>query len=117
MASTPEFVEYVCEQIAGTGEIRHKKMFGDYMVYINGKPILLVCDNTVYVKQLACVAAEMENARTGVPYPGAKPHYLLDVDDADSMRKVVRILEPETPLPKPKKKRAMKRGGSGGRDV
>jgi TfoX/Sxy family transcriptional regulator of competence genes len=102
MSSTPDFVEYVREQIAGAGEIRHKKMFGEYMVYINDKPILLVCDNTVYVKQLACIAAEMKNARIGAPYPGAKPHYILDVDDADSMRKIVRILEPMTPLPKPR---------------
>lgn len=104
MSSTPGFVEYVCEQIAGAGEIRHKKMFGDYMVYINGEPILLVCDNTVYVKRLACVAAEMENARTGIPYPGAKPHYILDVDDADFMKKAVRLIEPATPLPKPKQR-------------
>jgi TfoX/Sxy family transcriptional regulator of competence genes len=58
MSSTPGFVEYVCEQIAGAGEIRHKKMFGDDMVYVNDRPVLLVCDNAVYVKRLACVAAE-----------------------------------------------------------
>ncbi|MGN0560765.1 MAG: hypothetical protein ACI4K8_06895 [Candidatus Fimenecus sp.] len=25
-------------------------MFGEYMVYVNDKPILMVCDNTVFVK-------------------------------------------------------------------
>jgi DNA helicase-2/ATP-dependent DNA helicase PcrA len=34
------------------GAVRYKKMFGEYMVYVNEKPILLVCDNTVFVKIL-----------------------------------------------------------------
>ncbi len=28
MATTNEYIEYVCEQIKGVGEIRYKKMFG-----------------------------------------------------------------------------------------
>jgi len=50
MATTVDFIEYVCGQIEGAGAVRYKKMFGEYMVYVNDKPILLVCDNTVYVK-------------------------------------------------------------------
>jgi len=34
MASTLDFIEYVCGQIEGVGTIRHKKMFGEYMVYV-----------------------------------------------------------------------------------
>lgn len=49
MATTADFIEFVCEQIHGAGNIRHKKMFGEYMVYVNELPVLLVCDNTVYV--------------------------------------------------------------------
>ena len=29
MATTQEYIEYVCEQITGVGEIRYKKMFGE----------------------------------------------------------------------------------------
>ena len=102
MASTLDFVEYVCEQIANVGKIRHKKMFGEYMVYVNDKPILLVCDNTVFVKQRDCLVPYMGSAQTDIPYPSAKEHYILDIDDAELSRKIVRILEPVTPLPKPK---------------
>ena len=35
MATTPDFVEFVCEQISGAGDIRYRKMFGEYMVYVN----------------------------------------------------------------------------------
>ena len=55
MATSIEFIEYVCEQVSGIGIVRYRKMFGEYMVYINDKPILLVCDNTVFVKELECI--------------------------------------------------------------
>jgi len=46
MATTVDFIEYVCGQIDGVGAVRYKKMFGEYMAYVNDKPVLLVCDNT-----------------------------------------------------------------------
>lgn len=81
MATTKEYVEYVCEQISGIGAIRYKKMFGEYMVYLNEKPIFLVCDNTVYVKKLPKLEKLFIDAQYGYPYTGAKEHYILDIDD------------------------------------
>ena len=52
MATTQEYIEYVCEQIEEFENVRYRKMFGEYMIYVNEKPILLVCDNTVFVKKL-----------------------------------------------------------------
>jgi len=106
MATTSDFIEYVCEQIRGIGSIRSKKMFGEYMVYVNEKPILLVCDNMVYVKELDCIADKMEGAEKGFPYSGAKEHYILDIDDADFAKEIIGILEPITSVPKPKKKKS-----------
>lgn len=104
MGTTIDFIEYICDQIAGVGEIRYKKMFGEYMVYVNSKPILLVCDNTVFVKVLPCLDETMREADKGFPYDGAKEHYVLDIDNAKFSKEVIAILEPVTPLPKPKKK-------------
>ena len=106
MGTTIDFIEYICDQIAGVGEIRYKKMFGEYMVYVNGKPILLVCDNAVFVKVLPCLDETMREADKGFPYDGAKEHYILDIDNAEFSKKVIAILEPVTPIPKPKKRRA-----------
>lgn len=105
MASSLDFVEYVCEQIIGVGEIRFRKMFGEYMVYVSDKPLLLICDNTVYVKMLDCVRDMMTDAPIGQPYSGAKPHYILDVDNSDLAVQVVLALEKVVPVPKPKKKK------------
>ena len=105
MATTVDFIEFVCEQIAGVGTVRYKKMFGEYMVYVNDKPIFLVCDNTVYVKQLDCIAHEMQGADKGHPYTGAKEHYILDIENGPQSCTIVAILEPVTPFPKPRKKK------------
>jgi hypothetical protein len=75
-------------------------MFGEYMVYINEKPILLVCDNSVFVKILPCLDGLMSDAERGFPYGGAKEHYILDIDSAELTKAVVTALETVTSLPK-----------------
>lgn len=74
------------------------------MVYINDKPILLVCDNTVYVKKLEIIEQEMKNSELGIPYKGAKEHYILDIDDSIFSKKIVTMLESVTKVPKKKNK-------------
>jgi TfoX/Sxy family transcriptional regulator of competence genes len=105
MATTVDYIEYVCEQVRGTGSVRYKKMFGEYMVYVDDKPILLVCDDTVFVKMLPCLDALMSDAEQGCPYDGAKEHYVLDIDNVGLVRDVVAALLPVTVVPKPRKKR------------
>ena len=105
MATSMDYIEYVCDQISGVGAIRYKKMFGEYMVYVNDKPLLLICDNIVYVKCLPCIADKMIHAETGTPYNGAKVHYILDVENDVLCKDVILALEQVTPLPKPRKKK------------
>lgn len=106
MATDKEFIEFVCEQIRNAGEVTYKKMFGEYMAYVNGKPILLVCDNTVYVKKVDAIEQYLGGAETGTPYKGAKDHYILDIDDGELSEKVAIALEKVTPLPKPRVKKS-----------
>jgi TfoX/Sxy family transcriptional regulator of competence genes len=105
MATSVDYIEYVCEQVRGAGDIRYKKMFGDYMVYVDDKPVLLVCDDTVFVKILPCLDALMADAERGYPYDGAKEHYVLDIDNAGLAREVVAVLLPVTAVPKPRRKK------------
>ena len=105
MATTQDYIEFVCEQVRGEWNLRYCKMFGEYMVYVNDKPVLLVCDNTVFVKELDCIQDLMTNAAKGHLYEGAKEHYILDVEDTALAQKVIAELEKVTPVPKPKKKK------------
>ena len=102
MATSQEYIEFVCEQLASTEteNVRYKKMFGEYMVYVNDKPVLLVCDNTVFVKKLPELKELMSGAECGVPYDGAKEHYILDIENRELTAKAVEILEQITPVPK-----------------
>ena len=59
MATSKEYIEFVCEQLDGIENVTYRKMFGEYMVYVNAKPLLIVCDNTVMVKK----APELELRR------------------------------------------------------
>lgn len=108
MTSTLDFIFYICDQISGVGAVRYRKMFGDYMIYVDDKPILLVCDNTVYVKILLCVEELLAKAEKGIPYPGAKEHYILDIDDGESAKAVIEKLLPVTAVPNPRKKKTPK---------
>lgn len=105
MATTVEYIKFVCEQVPTRYEVRYKKMFGEYMVYVNDKPILLVCDNTVFIRQLPQLCDIMKNTETACPYNGAKEHYILDVEDVELVDKVVDVLEKITPLPKKRVKK------------
>jgi len=104
MATTDSFIQYVCEQLKGAGVIRSRKMFGEYMVYVDDLPVVLVCNDIVYVKMHDCIEDLMKDAQTGVPYDGAKSHYILDIDDKDFSCTVVKLLKEVTPMPKKKKK-------------
>jgi TfoX/Sxy family transcriptional regulator of competence genes len=53
MASNQDFVNFVLEQIKGTGEISAKKMFGEYALYSDAKIFALICDDKLFVKPTA----------------------------------------------------------------
>lgn len=81
-------------------------MFGEYMAYLNGKPILTVCDNTVFVKKLPEIGDIMSGADLGFPYDGAKECYILDIENGELLDRLIPVLEKVTPVPKPKKKKS-----------
>ena len=100
MASNPELVVYLCEQLEGIGTIRSRKMFGEYMVYINDKPVVMVCDDTAFIKMLPCLEKLLKGCETAPPYEGAKPHYILDPDDRETLCQAVSLAGTVTPVPK-----------------
>lgn len=105
MACTTDFIDFVCSQLNGVGIIRSKKMFGDWLIYIDEKPVILACDNICYVKKLPVIAELMTGADTGFPYNGAKEHYILDIEHSDKAIEIIETLLPAIPYPKKKKKR------------
>ena len=83
MTTSQDYLDFVLEQLPPLWSIRSRKMFGEYMVYLNDKPILMLCDNTVFVKKLPVLDEIMANSPCGCPYEGAKESYLLVIADRD----------------------------------
>lgn len=112
MATSKEFIEFVQDQIMTAGDITSKKMFGEYIIYCNGRPVLLVCDDTVYVKQLPQTtekfAVHNVTPDTDFPYRGAKEHYILDIENQDLAIDMLKLLAEILPIPKPKKPKVKK---------
>ncbi len=104
MACTSEFIDFICDILTPSGEVRSRKMMGDYVVYVNEKCVVTACDNIAYVKKLPCIAALMADAESGCPYPGAKEAYILDFTDRDKALKVIETIWEYLPFPKSKKK-------------
>lgn len=100
MASSPDFVNYICEQLEGTGAVRSRKMFGEYMVYLNDKPVIIICDDRAMVKILPCLEELLGQNPKELPYEGAKEHYVLDPDDGETLRQAARLAESVTPVPR-----------------
>jgi len=105
MASSQELVVYVCEQLSELEDVRFRKMFGEYMIYVNDKPVIMVCDDRVMVKMLPSLELLLAGAEIQAPYEGAKPHYVLDPDDRETLCKAAALAEQETPRPKTRKKK------------
>lgn len=105
MASDPELVQFICEQVRGVGGISHRKMFGEYAIYVGNKVVALVCDDRLFLKPTAAGRALLETPVEAPPYPGAKPYFVIDehIDDSEFLTTLFRATEAEVPEPKPKK--------------
>jgi DNA transformation protein len=80
-------------------------MFGEYGLYCDGKMVALVCDDQLFVKPTAAGKTFIGKVREGLPYPGAKPWFLIGGDrceDSEWLSELVRLTERELPAPKPK---------------
>lgn len=90
MASDRGYVEYICEQLHPLGKITYRQMMGEYIVYVNGKYVLTVADNEVYLKPTSAVIPLLNEVIIEPFYDGGKPAYLIrDVDDSDYLCDIV----------------------------
>ncbi len=107
MATKQTTVDFILKQIAEAGIVSAKKMFGEYGIYCDGKIVALVCDDQLFVKPTVSGAAFMGQYIEGLPYPGAKPWFLLPSEkwgNGKWLSQLIKITVAELPLPKKKRK-------------
>jgi TfoX/Sxy family transcriptional regulator of competence genes len=106
MASDREFVQFVCEQLRGAGEISSKRMFGEAAVYLQDKVIGLVCDNQFFIKPTEPGRAKIGVPTVAPPFPGASNWFLMaDLDDPEFLADLIRATAEALPTPKIKSKK------------
>src|SRR4051812_29190332 len=105
MATRKETIEFILEKLRGK-QFAARAMFGEYALYANKKVVALVCDDMLYVKILPASKALEDICPKGPPYPGAKPHYIVDEDQLsqiDNLSDILLDISDALPAKKPKK--------------
>lgn len=85
MATKQETVDFICEQAGLHQRLAARQMFGQFALYLDGKVIGLVCDNTLFVKPTEAGRSILGTPVERSPYKGAKPYFCINeqLDDRD----------------------------------
>lgn len=108
MATRQETVDAVLAAAAtAAGAVTARKMFGEFCVYLDGKPVGLVCDDRLFVKPTAAGREEVPGLGEAPPYPGAKPHLLVPPDrwGGGALARLLDATADHLPAPKPRGRR------------
>lgn len=111
MASDQDFVDYVSAQIGLGRRVTHRKMFGEYALYLDGTVVAFVCDNQLYVKPTADGRAVLGRVSEHSPFPGAKPYFRID-DELDQ-RELMQQLLRATAIAAPARPKASRKAAAG----
>ena len=87
MATTKGYKDYIIENLNILNNITYKPMMGEYLLYINGVLFGGIYDNRLLVKIVN--SNKSYNLKEAIPYPNAKPMYLVDTDDLELLKKII----------------------------
>lgn len=106
MATQKRTVDHLLEQAAGAGAVSARPMFGEYGLYVDGKIVGSICDDRLYLKPTEAGRRHAAPVPEAPPYPGAKPHLLIEADrwdDAEWLSDLLRRTTADLPAPKSRK--------------
>ena len=101
MPSSSEYLAYVLDLLHDVPEVTTRKMMGEYLLYAQGKLFGGVYDDRLLVKPTPASRAELLTEQ--LPYEGASPMMLADMEDPGAVSALVNAMLLE--LPEPKKRR------------
>ena len=109
MATSQATVDYILDQLSAIKNVSARKMFGEYALYVGGKVVALVCDDTLFVKITEPGKTFLgDSYEEGCAYDGAKPSMVISeelIEDRRWLTELFELTEENLPEPKPKKKR------------
>ena len=105
MASSREYLDFVLEQLDGLDGIAYRPMMGEYVLYCGGRVVGGVYDDRLLLKPTPGALRLAPAAETDIPYPGAKPMLVADVDDRELLCRLVSAIAEDLPEPKKRGRR------------
>lgn len=107
MASSLDFVQFVCDQLSDAGTITFKRMFGEFGIYCGGKYFAAICDDRFLVKVTDAGSALLPDCPREEPYPGGSPMLLIEnLENREQLAALALATCAALPAPRPKKKKA-----------
>ena len=104
MASSRVYLEFILDQLSGLEEITYKSMMGEYILYYRGRVIGGIYDDRFLVKPTPSARSLMPEAKTELPYEGAKEMLLVnEVDNRAFLQELLEAMYDELPAPKRKR--------------
>ncbi len=107
MSTKQSAIDFILDQLSSLGSVAARKMFGEYALYVDGKVVALICNNTLYLKITEPGKKFVGDLyKEGSAYPGAKQSMVIDneqIEDSDWLCELVRVTAAALPLPKAKK--------------
>ena len=89
MPSTPEFRDYVLDQLTNLNSITYKSMMGEFLLYYNGTLFGGIYDDRLLIKKTESNKKYCLNEE--IPYTGAKPMYMIEnIDDAQYLTALIK---------------------------
>ncbi|MDX9749731.1 MAG: TfoX/Sxy family protein [Flavobacteriales bacterium] len=108
MATNPGTADFILEQLGLPDRFTVRRMFGEYALYADGKPVAFICDDQLLVKIMPESAVLDGKCERAPIFPGSKDHYLVPEDmiagERDLVAMLLRMAE-VLPFPKARKKR------------
>lgn len=97
MASTQAYLDYVLDLLSGLSDITHRKMMGEYLLYLRGKLIGGIYDDRFLLKRTAAAERLLDEVRLELPYDGAQQMVLVDIEDREHVAELVKATYGELP--------------------
>lgn len=89
MATNKSTRDFILNILSNLGDIKIRPMMGEYLLYY--KDILSggIYDNQVLIKK--CDDNKKYNMAEKIPYKGAKPMYVADIDNLSELEEIIII--------------------------
>ena len=103
-------ITHLLDLLSAAGDLSARKMFGEYGLYLDGKIVAFICDDTLFLKPTPGALALLPDVEQGPCYPGSKLYLILTdtLDDPDLSIRALRAVAADAPPTKQPTKQPIK---------